>query len=44
MIDYNLNIGGVDLKDQFLHMYMVEEVNEQVVPQTLQKAAKFCSS
>ena len=24
MIDYNHNMGGVDLKDQFLHMYMVE--------------------
>jgi len=22
MIDYNHNMGGVDLKDQFLHMYM----------------------
>jgi hypothetical protein len=24
MIDYNHNMGGVDLKHQFLHMYMVE--------------------
>ena len=24
MMDYNLNMGGVDLKDQLLHMYMVE--------------------
>jgi len=24
VIDYNHNIGGVDLKDQLLHMYMVE--------------------
>jgi hypothetical protein len=24
MTDYNLNKGGVDLKDQLLHMYMVE--------------------
>jgi len=24
MIDYNHNMGGVDLKDQFLHMYMVQ--------------------
>ena len=24
MIDYNHNVGGVDLKDQLLHMYMVE--------------------
>jgi len=24
MIDFNHNMGGVDLKDQFLHMYMVE--------------------
>jgi len=24
MSDYNHNTGGVDLKDQFLHMYMVE--------------------
>ena len=24
MIDYNHNVGGVDLKDQLLHMYMVK--------------------
>jgi hypothetical protein len=24
MTDYNLNMGGADLKDQLLHMYMVE--------------------
>jgi hypothetical protein len=24
MMDYNLNMGGVDLKDQLLHMYRVE--------------------
>jgi len=24
VIDYNHNVGGVDLKDQLLHMYMVE--------------------
>jgi len=24
VIDYNLNMGGVDLKDQLLRMYMVE--------------------
>jgi len=24
MIDYNHNMGGVDLKDQLLHMYVVE--------------------
>jgi len=24
VVDYNHNKGGVDLKDQLLHMYMVE--------------------
>jgi len=24
VIDYNHNMGGVDLKDQLLHMYMIE--------------------
>ena len=24
VIDYNHNMGGVDLKDQLLHMYVVE--------------------
>jgi len=24
VIDYNHNMGGVDLKDQLLHMYMVQ--------------------
>jgi len=39
VIDYNYNMGGVDLKDQFLHMYMVErKKNDQMVPQTFQKA------
>jgi len=38
MIDYNNNMGGVDLKDQLLHMYMVEGKNDQMVPQTFQKA------
>ena len=38
MIDYNHNMGGVDLKDQLLHMYMVErKKNDQMVPQTFQK-------
>jgi len=39
MIDYNHNMGGVDLKDQFLHMYMVDsKKKDQLVPQTFQKA------
>jgi len=28
MIDYNHNMRGVDLKDQLLHMYMVERVKK----------------
>ena len=39
MIDYTHNMGGVNLKDQFLHMYMVKrKKNDQMVPQTFQSA------
>ena len=45
MTDYNNNMGGVDFKDQLLHMYMVErEKNDQMVPQTFQKATELYSS
>jgi len=38
-------MGGVDLKEQLLHMYMVErEKNDQMVPQTFQKATELYSS
>ena len=39
VIDYNHNMGGVDLKDQLLHMHLVErKKNDKMVPQTFQKA------
>ena len=39
VIDYNHNMGGVNLKDQFLHMYMFEsKKKDQMVYQTFQKA------
>ena len=41
VIDYNHNEGGVDLKDQLLHMYVVER---KMVPQTFQKATELRSS
>jgi len=45
MIDYNHKMGGVDLKDQLLHMYMVErKKNDQMAPQTFQKATELYSS
>ena len=45
VIDYNLNMGGVDLKDQLLRMYMVErEKNDQMLPQTFQKTTELSSS
>jgi len=45
VIDCNHNMGGVDLKDQLLHMYMVErKKNDQMVPQTFQKATELYSS
>ena len=45
MTDYNHNMGGVDLKDQLLRMYMVErKKNDQIVPQTFQKATELHSS
>jgi len=45
VIDYIHNVGGVDLKDQLLRMYTVErEKNDQMVPQTFQKATELFSS
>ena len=44
VIDYNHNMGGVDLKDQLLHMYMVERKNDQILPQNFQKATELYSS
>ena len=45
VIDYNHKMAGVDLKDQLLHMYMVKrKKNDQMVPQTFQKATEICSS
>jgi len=44
VIDYNHNVGGVDLKGQLLHMYMVERKIDQMAPQTFQKATELCSS
>jgi len=45
VVDYNHNMVGVDLKDQLLHMYMVEKnKNDQMVPQTFQKSTELYSS
>jgi len=45
VIDYNHNMGRVNLKNQLLHMYMVDrEKNDQMVPQTFQKATELYSS
>jgi hypothetical protein len=44
VIDYNHNVGGVDLKNQLLYMYMAErEKNYQNVPQTFQKSTELYS-
>jgi len=45
VINYNHNTGGVDLKDQLQHTYMLErEKNDQMVPQTFQKTTELYSS
>ena len=42
VIDYNHNMGGVNLKDQLLHMYMVERKKiNQMLPHTFQKATEL---
>ena len=45
VIDYNHKMGGVDL-NKLLHMYIVErkKKNDQMVPETFQKAAELYSS
>jgi len=44
VIDYNHNMGEVNLKDQ-LQIYMVKrKKNDQMVLQTFQKAIELCSS
>ena len=45
VVGYKHNKGGVDLKDQLLHMYKVErKKNDQMVPQTFRKVTKLYSS
>jgi hypothetical protein len=44
VVDYNNNMGAINLKDQLLNMYLVETKNHQIVHEIIQMPTQLHSA